>query len=203
MLSQADFTDHATVATLLWRLLREAAGDRRSPWHVPVVATVGLDGAPEARVMVLRAADEAGRTLRLHSDSRSAKVRELAANPAVSLLCYDAPLRLQLRLRGRAWYEAASPVADAAWSATRPFSRRCYMAPDAPGAETPLPASGLPTGLDEREPGLAESEAGRGAFGVMLVAVDSLEWLFLAHAGHRRGRLDWDGGHWRGRWLLP
>lgn len=199
----ARFEDHDAVLDLLWSKLSGATRDRRSPWHTPAVATIGLDGGPEARVMVLRGADRDKRLLRLHSDNRAGKVAELAANPAVSILLYDPPARLQLRARGTGHFLTGGPEVEEAWRVTQPFSRRCYTAPVAPGTTASRPTSGLPPELESREPSLAESEAGRTQFGILLAELHSLEWLFLAHAGHRRGRLDWDGQRWDGRWLIP
>lgn len=202
-LSATCFESHDAVLDMLWSRLERGARDRRSPWHTPVVATVGLDGAPEARVMVLRNAERNLRCLRLHSDARAVKVAELAARPASTVLLYDAPARLQLRARGVSRFLTEGQEVEAAWAASRPFSRRCYAAPVAPGSESALPTSGLPSELEHREPTWAESQIGRRNFGILLVELLSLEWLFLAHAGHRRGRLTWDGQRWTGQWLVP
>ena len=166
-----------------------------------VASSVGGEG--RARVVVLRAADRDARRLRFHTDARSAKAEELRAQQRVELLFYDPAANLQLRARGDARVERHGPDADAAWAATRLFGRRCYMAPERPGADADRPASGLPEHLEGREPTLAESEAGRANFAVVLVTLERLEWLHLAHTGHRRGVLTWDGAGWGGRWLLP
>ena len=57
-----------------WAMIGRGVADRRSAFHTPVVATVDETGAPSQRVMVLRAADSAARTLRLHTDQRFGKV---------------------------------------------------------------------------------------------------------------------------------
>ena len=45
---------------------------------------------------------------------------------------------------------------------------------------------------------------GYGNFAVVIVRLDSLEWLFLAGEGHRRARFGWvtDGGL-TSTWLAP
>lgn len=198
----AAFADHGEALEGVWARLERGARDRRSAWHTPVVAST-KDGEARARVMVLRGADRDARDLRLHTDRRAAKFSDLADHPHVELLFYDKAENLQVRARGRARVEADGPAADGAWANTRLFGRRCYMAPNAPGSESAVPASGLPAELEGREPSLVESESGRTNFAVVLVALDRLEWLHLAHTGHRRGVLEWNGGEWRGRWLLP
>ncbi|MFQ3665675.1 MAG: pyridoxamine 5'-phosphate oxidase family protein [Sphingomonadaceae bacterium] len=200
---ESPFEDLDAAQAALWQRLVRAARDRRSAWHNPVVASVGLDGAPRARVMVLRHADRESGRLRLHTDIRTSKVAELAREPRVALLFYDAPARLQLRLEGLARIESQGEAADLAWAASRPFSRRCYTAPAAPGTPADGPTSGLPPELEQREPTLAESEAGRPHFAVMLVDARSLEFLHLAVTGHRRGRFCRDGDGWLGSWLIP
>ncbi len=84
----------------IWRGLSRAAVDRRHGWRTPVLATVGADGAPRARTVVLRAVERETRTLRLHTDRRSAKAAEIARNPNVALVFWDARARLQLRTVG-------------------------------------------------------------------------------------------------------
>ncbi len=189
----------------LWQRLGRAARDRRAAWHTPVLATVGLDGTPQARVLVMREANRAGRLLRLHSDTRTGKVREIAAEPRVSLLLYDPGARLQLRLSGLARVETHGPIAERAWADANLFARRCYTAPLAPGAIADGPVSGLPPELEGREPTVEESLLGRDNFSVVLIAAERLEFLHLAVTGHRRGVFDWDGegNRWSGRWLVP
>ena len=197
------YDDLATAHADAWARLVRATRDRRSPFHHPVVATLGLDGAPRARVMILRGADPVTARLRLHTDVRTAKVAELASEPRLSLLFYDPPAKLQLRVEGVGRVETDSPAAEAAWAATRLLGRRCYTAPLAPGTETKGPASGLPPELEGREPTREESEAGRPHFSALLVDVNAIEFLWLAMTGHRRGRFELSDGAPEGRWLIP
>jgi len=181
--------------TLAWALALIARGvaDRRHAFHTPVLATTGLDGAPQARTVVLRGLDPAARQLRLHTDARAGKVAELAAEPRAALLFYDAAAQLQLRLSGRATLHRDDAVADAAWAASREFSRMCYAITPAPGQPVPAPP---PAPLD--------SEAGRPHFCVVILHLARLESLHLAASGHRRARFDWDGGGaLASTWLVP
>ena len=189
----------------IWSRLSRAAVDRRSPWHTPALATVSADGAPSVRVLVLREVARAARRLRLHTDLRSAKTAEIAAEPRVGLLFYDRGAKLQLRACGTASVAPRGTTADAAWAATGPFARRCYTAPVAPGTPAPGPVSGLPATLEHREPTLEESESGRPHFAVILVELTRLEFLHLAVTGHRRGAFAWDAaaGQWTAGWLVP
>jgi pyridoxine/pyridoxamine 5'-phosphate oxidase len=66
--------DLPAILAHAWTLLVRGGADRKSPVHTPVIASVDEHGLPHARVMVLRKADPAAATLRLHTDARSPKV---------------------------------------------------------------------------------------------------------------------------------
>jgi hypothetical protein len=176
-----------------FRLLARGVADRRSPFHTPTLATIGADGAPRARTLVLRAFEPAPRVLRLHSDARSAKLGELARNPHCCLHAYDMVAQIQLRLDATATLHAADAFAEAAWTASRPFSRMCYAAPDTPGTPISAPPAAP-----------RDTDGGRANFAVIRLTFDRLEWLWLAAEGHRRARLAWDAaGAMEATWLAP
>jgi hypothetical protein len=179
-----------------WAMLVRGAADRRHAFHTPSVATIGTDGAPRVRTVVLRGAEPAARTLRFHTDARSAKAAELAADPRIAIHAYDAGAKLQLRLEGTATLHRDDQVADAAWAATRPFSRACYRVATAPGTAADDPIAAL------IEAGEGE-QAGREAFVAVRVTVSRLEMLHLAASGHRRSAFDWRGGALAATWLVP
>ncbi|NKE47909.1 pyridoxamine 5'-phosphate oxidase [Roseomonas frigidaquae] len=186
----------ATLAEA-FRLIAHGVADRRHPFHTPTLATLAADGAPAARTVVLRGFDAAARQLRIHTDQRAAKVAELAAEPRASLHLYDPGAAVQLRLAGVATLHGTDPVADAAWAASRDFSRMCYAIEPAPGTPCAAPP---PAPLD--------AEAGRPNFCVILLRIDRLEWLHLAAGGHRRARFAWpEPGSLPGApeagWLVP
>jgi pyridoxamine 5'-phosphate oxidase len=195
--------DLDAIRTDIWTRWTRGGADRRSPFHTPVVASVRADGTPEQRVMVLRKADPLAATLRFHTDLRSAKVEQLRQSPVVNVIGYDPQAKVQIRASGIAAIAQDDAMSDAAWAATSISGRRCYLADPAPGTASPVATSGLPSPFDQTMPTLAESEAGRANFAVLLVTVDRLEWLYLAASGHRRAAFTRDGDTWRGRWLVP
>lgn len=189
----------------IFRRLGRAARDRRSAMHTPVVGTVRTDGTPSQRVMVLRAFDPATATLRFHTDSRAAKVDELGNGPPISILAYDPGAKRQFRLTGNGRIEVDGETADKAWNDATLFARRCYLADPAPGTVSDVPVSGLPADIEGRKPeDDAEVAPGRANFAVLLARIDTIEFLHLAHTGHRRAvfRLQADGT-WQGQWLVP
>ncbi len=188
----------ASLANALGQLSRGVA-DRRSPFHHPVVATIGADGCPRLRTVILRGFDVPTRTLRFHTDRRSQKVAELTAEPRISWLGYDPGAKIQLRIEGRAVLHTDDALADAAWQAAKLFSRQCYGI--APGPGTPL-ESGSDFALPETTE--AGTAPGRAHFAAVVVTMASLEWLYLAAQGHRRARFMWDAqGTVSSSWLAP
>lgn len=179
-----------------WDALCRGAADRRSAFHTPVAATRGLDDQPQARTVVLRAADSSARTLRFHTDRRSPKYAELERDARIQLLFYDAAAKLQIRAPGRAVLHTAGDLADRAWAQSRPFSRACYAQHAAPGSST-----GSPLAAPVQE----DPEDGRSVFVAVEVRLNALEWLWLDHAGHRRARHGWNdaGESIVATWLAP
>ncbi|WP_291299271.1 pyridoxamine 5'-phosphate oxidase family protein [Elioraea sp.] len=179
-----------------WALLVRGAADRKHPFHTPAVATIGADGGPHVRTVVLRGASPPARRLRFHTDARSAKATELRARPRIAVHAYDPGGKIQLRLAGTATLHTNDDVANAAWKATKPLSRACYRVATAPGSHASDPVAALAEIGDG-------DEAGRAAFIAVTVTVVRMEWLYLAAAGHRRALFDWSSGSLRANWLVP
>lgn len=188
-----------------WDLIEPGASKRTSPAHTPVVGTIGGDGVPQLRIMVLREADRANRRLRFHTDVRSTKIHEIASNGKASVLMYDAAEKLQLRLSGEARVQNDATDVDDAWSSSTTFARRCYMAERPPATPSPNPTSGLPNWIEGRQPDELQLLDARANFAVLWFEIHSIEWLYLANQGHRRARWDWHDGtqSWHGSWLVP
>ena len=178
-------------------LLARGVKDRRSAMHTFTVATLGLDGAPRQRTVVNRGFDATTRTLRFHTDSRSAKLAELARDPRAGVHVYDPRAKIQLRLDTVATVHRDDRLRDAAWQATRPFSRVCYRVVPAPGERVADPGS-VPF-----EEG-ASDDTGVENFVAVTLRIEALEWLYLAHQGHRRARFRWlPDGTVQQDWLVP
>src|SRR5256885_1800486 len=79
------------------------------------LATVGADGRPSARVVLLKDADEDG--LVFYTNLQSRKGREALARPEVALLFWWGPLETQVRFEGPA--ERVSDEEADAYFATR------------------------------------------------------------------------------------
>ncbi len=175
------------------RRLEDGAANPGSPWRNPALGTVGLDGAPQVRTVVLRGFDPAARVLEVHTDTRSAKNAELRARPVASLHGWEAGARVQLRMCGAASLHEADDVARAAWLALRPKSRATYCV--RPGSGKAL---SMPDGVEQ-----TDEAAGFGVFCVVRLHFQSLDWLLLGDDASRRARFAWSGGRETAMWIAP
>ena len=98
------------------RWFTEAAGANIRAPHAMTLATAGTDGAPSARMVLLKGADAHGFVFFTGYGSR--KGGELAANPRAALLFYWDPLGRQVRVEGSV--ERVGPEESDAYFATRP-----------------------------------------------------------------------------------
>jgi pyridoxamine 5'-phosphate oxidase len=97
----------------------------RAAEDVPLVdamtlATVDADGAPNARMVLLKGFGPDG--FRFFTNLRSAKARELEATGRAALILYWRPLDRQVRIRGEV--EKLPAADDDAYFATRPSEAR-------------------------------------------------------------------------------
>jgi pyridoxamine 5'-phosphate oxidase len=84
------------------------------------LATATADGAPSARMVLLKGFD--GRGLVFYTNYDSRKGRELAANPRAALVAYWSPLQRQVRIEGTV--ERVSREESERYFAGRPFGSR-------------------------------------------------------------------------------
>jgi pyridoxamine 5'-phosphate oxidase len=96
------------------RQFRRWHGEAGAPAEV-ALATASADGAPSARMVLLKGVDDRGFVF--FTNHGSAKARDLAANPRAALVFHWLPHR-QVRVRGRV-AEVSAEESDAYW-ATRP-----------------------------------------------------------------------------------
>ena len=175
--------------------LSQAAKDRKSPMHTPVLATLDAD----TRILVLRAFDEECWTLRFHTDARSPKVAVIESDPAVSVLFYDREEKVQIRCRGFARIERNNDIAEAAWQQSDNYARRCYLG-RSPSELADEPTSGLPQWIEGEKPTDEQLAPARETFAVLLVEIKEADWYELSHDGHRRALVKADG---EAHWLTP
>jgi pyridoxamine 5'-phosphate oxidase len=175
-----------------------ASGDRWS--DAMVFATVSPEGWPSARAVILRGLDERG--FLFFTDTRSAKARELEANPRAALVFLWSASERQVRVGGR-----VTPVPDEeadAFFATRP--REANLAAElAPQDEV---IAGLEV-LEQRLRQLLTASEGLAVgrptgWGGYVVAPDEIEF-WQGRPDHLHDRLHYrrDAGGWRIERLAP
>lgn len=189
---------------LVWKdMLVSGVSDRVHPFKKPILTTMGPDGAPKARTVILRDAQIDDRSVRLHTDARSGKVSEIGRNPNVMLAFYDPSQEIQIQISGAAIVHRNDAYADAAWAGAAPSSRRAYLAEIVPGTPLSAPASGLPSDVEGIIPSEERLEAGRSNFAAVQLVFDQVDWLFLSPNGNRRARFTFESKTWLGTWLAP
>ena len=181
-----------------WQQLQQAVTDRTHGFRIIQIATLTADDRPSIRSVVLRDVDHIEHIFRFHTDRCSHKAEELRRREIVAAHVYDPSLKLQLRLWGHARLHEDDAVAEQAWQEAAEMSRICYRIQPASGSPLPDPWSTLHAVPDQ-----AHDDPGRDRFMVVTVAVDCLEWLYLAHTGHRRARWQNMAEGWQGEWLVP
>ena len=192
----AHYHDLDAVLRAAWSMLERGVGDRKAEFHIAQVATIDDAGSPSIRSVVLRGFDRDRHTLRFHTDSRSCKVTEIQAQPALAVHFYDRTEKLQLRLSCHAKVHTRDDVTAAAWEAMRPMSRECYGQHWAPGTQL-------------REPDLSSEMLAKEVlnafdnFAVVIARIHTLQWLYLSSSGHRRARFDFRAGQEMRTWLAP
>jgi len=102
------------------RWFDEAVAARLPEPNAMTLATVGADGRPAARIVLLKGVDERGFVFYTNYDSR--KGRELAGGAPAALLFHWIELERQVRIEGRA--EAVEAALSDAYFASRPLASR-------------------------------------------------------------------------------
>lgn len=182
------------------QVLAEAAAGRELAPRLMQVATIGGDGAPRLRTVMLRGVEAEGWHITFHTDATSSKAAELAADPRLEAHLWRQDLQLMLRLRGRATLiRPPDPRAKAAWESLPGRARHVYRL-TAPQGDTI--AGGGAYGRHE-PPAPDKSDPGLDHFSVVAVALEEIEGVSLEPAGHRRAIWQAPGNGLPDRWLVP
>ncbi|WP_175780760.1 pyridoxamine 5'-phosphate oxidase family protein [Burkholderia anthina] len=185
----------------LWSCLESGVSVQRSPFTMLQAATLGLDGAPKVRTIVLRQVSRADRLLSFHTDVRSEKVAELRRDPRIAIVANDLDALVQIRAEGTVAICDDDAQRRAIWQSSRPHTLLLYRAPLRPGTpvaspeDAPLAAS--------PSPGAAPADDGYQHFCLLHVTVTRIDWLELARTGHRRAVFDLSDEGYEGSWVAP
>ena len=180
-------SDLAELHAQVWARLVRGVRDRRAATRHPTLATVTPDGRPQARTVVLRAADKQTGSLEIHTDLQSSKIKDLRVAPVAALHVWDASAHLQLRMEASVLIRTGQDAA-AIWAGMSEPSRLSYGGSPAPGE--PVCES------------LAYHKlADPASFAVLHLSIQTIDVLHLG-PNHRRARFD-RADNWNGAWLVP
>ncbi|MFD1560027.1 pyridoxamine 5'-phosphate oxidase family protein [Paraburkholderia silviterrae] len=188
------------VIDRVWSMLSAGANAAatRSPFTMLQAATVGLDGGPKVRTIVLRGVSPEAGSLIFHTDVRSEKVLELGKDPRISLLGCDLDAGIQIRLEGVARMVDSLEERMALWKLSRPHSLIVYRAQLAPG--TPIAS---PEEAHTAPGNTPDSMAGFENFCLVTVDVQKIDYLDLSPNRHARAKFCRQDGAWHGGWVTP
>lgn len=175
-----------TLWTQAWDLIESGPVDPGSPARHPVLATQGLSGGGEARMVVLRSADRSLRQLRVHADRASTKCLELRAEPRATLLMWAPHIQMQVRLRVAVQKRQGTYQE---WVALPETAQANYGGSPRPGQP-----------ISRRHDWAADPDPDR--FAVLTCALRGMEVLVLSPAGHNRARFS-PADRWHGVWVAP
>ena len=179
-----------------FKVLENAIENRRNLFHTPVLSTIS-DSKINSRVIVLRGFDPEKRALRIHTDSRSRKIKDISENSDATLLGYDPGLKIQLKLHGSIDTHYQDKIADLAWRDSQEMSKVCYSVSESPGKKIDDPRN---YDVDSENININE---GYKNFAVINFHFNSLEFLYLRSSGHRRSIHVWETEELRSNWMVP
>ena len=179
-----------------FKVLENAIENRRNLFHTPVLSTLSYSKI-NSRVIVLRGFDPEKRALRIHTDSRSRKIKDISENSDATLLGYDPGLKIQLKLHGSIDTHYQDKIADLAWRDSQEMSKVCYSISESPGKEIDDPGK---YDVDSENINIDE---GYKNFAVINFHFNSLEFLYLRSSGHRRSIHLWETEELRSNWMVP
>jgi hypothetical protein len=169
-----------------WIELERAAFDRHHEWRTPVLATVGQDGTPSARTVVLRQASVKSQSLQFFTDRRSQKTDELIHQPSAVVVFWSKRLNWQLRVRVEIDVQTTGLPVEELWKRIRQSpAAGDYLSADAPGSQLPAQSA---------EPGNGN---GVHHLAILVSKVQEIDWLELGRGGHRRATFATDTWCWR------
>lgn len=183
-------------------LLREAEAAKEPEPTAMTLATATPNGEVSARIVLLKSFDRKGFVF--HTNSESAKGRQIAANPRAALVLLWKTIRDQVQVRIEGPVERISDAESDAYFVTRPRERQ--LGAWASLQSEPLPSRSL---LDAR---FAEAETRFAGLPVKRpphwfgyrVRPRRLEFWFGVNARlHERNLHEWRDGVWHSTMLYP
>jgi len=166
---------------------------RGHPFREVVLATSAIAG-PDLRTVINRRVVRNPLALRVYTDHRSAKVRQLKANPMAAMLFWHPGMKLQLKIYAEATLHHMNHTAAEAWKEVRGKARESYTSKHPPGAT-------LESGT--WSPAQCDPAVGSQHFVVIDLEVKTMEVLQLRNGGHIRAIFEYHGHEVSGTFIVP
>lgn len=177
--------------------IRTAIKGRDDDLHILNLVTIDKKNIPNTRNIVIRDFSEKKLTIRFHTDKRSSKISDIQNNNKISLLGYERKDRLQIRFDAEATIIDSDEFLLDIWKSMYPMSRECYRVIESPGSK-----------IKSLEDIKFEEEDDQGLNGfenfvAVSCDIQSIEVLYLHHAGHLRANYTNNNGKLNGEWIVP
>ncbi|MGT2477699.1 pyridoxamine 5'-phosphate oxidase family protein [Paraburkholderia terrae] len=182
----------------MWDCLAAAVCEENNPFKVMQAATIGLDGGPNVRSVLLRSVSERENLLTFHTDLPSPKIADLSREPCIALVAVDLVRNLQIRVSDEASIVRSGQARLHAWRSS-PHDLLVYRAQLAPGT----PISDPEDALRQTHP-VPDPDEGLKHFCVVEVRPATLEKLeHLTVGRQQRARFVRQGDIWLRNWIAP
>lgn len=179
--------------------LIRAVNDRKHPFRLPVIGTIGSQEA-NLRIVVLRKVLVNPFTLICYTDVRSMKIQELQQNDRLSWHFWNNRQQIQIKASGKVQIEQNTEHTESIWKNMHIGAKASYLTLSAPGSVSDQPKSDLPSDFSEENINQFTSEN----FCIIHCSVDKVEWLQLNRMEHRRAKFELDkNGEWKSHWMIP
>ena len=177
--------------------IRTAINGMDADLHLLNLVTIHKKNIPNTRNIVIRDFSEKKLTIRFHTDKRSSKISDIQNNNKISLLGYERKDRLQIRFDAEATIIDSDEFLLDIWKSMYPMSRECYRVIESPGSK-----------IKSLEDIKFEEEDDQGLNGfenfvAVSCDIQSIEVLYLHHAGHLRASYINNNGKLNGEWIVP
>lgn len=176
-----------TLHAYVWEELAKGLRDRQCVNRFPTLVTVSRDGRPQARTVVLRAANSAEWQVEVYTESDSAKVEELTASPYAAIHIWNTASRLQVRMDATAKLIQGKEAREVWESLPLASQLTCGKTP--------------PTGTVIKDSLAYEIEVNPDKFTIVRLAIDRMDVLHLGEM-HRRALFQRNTGQF-GQWCVP